>query len=108
MASTLVAEREKVRRAGIVRNVEEPVRPAAGPTLVERDRAEAHAFGAAAAQMPAMRFWTWEDIAASLRDAWRLRHEQLGDTHYDWRLSWPAVREGWLVAGGAFAPGAPR
>src|SRR5579884_3986342 len=57
--------------------------------------------------MPAMRVWTWEDVMPRVRDAWMAHHAQVCHAPYDWRLAWPAVREGWRKAGGAVAPLVP-
>jgi hypothetical protein len=69
--------------------------------LQERDRNAARAY--CAAFVPAFSWRTWEDVQALVRNGWATRHAQLGDARHDWRLSWPAVREGWQAAGGTFA-----
>jgi hypothetical protein len=54
--------------------------------------------------MPALQGWVWEHVMPGVRDAWQGHHAQHGDTRYDWRLTWPEVRDGWRDAGGRFAP----
>jgi hypothetical protein len=66
-----------------------------------RDRREALAYGAAFVPVFASR--TWEDVAELVRNGWASRQGQIGDARQDWRLSWPAVKEGWQAAGGEFA-----
>jgi hypothetical protein len=39
-----------------------------------------------------------------LRAGWASRHAEVCAYSHDWRLSWPAVEEGWRAAGGQFAP----
>ena len=67
-----------------------------------RDRAEALTYGAAF--VPVFSPRPWEDVAELVRNGWASRHGQVGDGREDWRLSWPAVRQGWQAAGGGFAP----
>lgn len=92
-------EMERVADAGHRLPHDAPARPL--PTDAG-DAREARAYGAAC--VPAFSSQTWEDIEGLVRSGWASRHAHLGDQRYDWRLSWPAVREGWKTAGGAFAP----
>jgi hypothetical protein len=71
----------------------------------EDDCREARAYGAAL--VPAFSAHTWEEIEPLVRDGSAIRHARVGEARYDWRLSWPAVREGWMTAGGAFAAPTP-
>jgi hypothetical protein len=68
----------------------------------ERDRREALAYGAAF--VPAFGSRTWDDVAELVRNGWASRYDQVSDARQDWRLTWPAAREGWQAAGGQFAP----
>ena len=95
-------EIERMADAGIQSPLDSPARSLPAH---EGDRREARAYGAAF--VPASSSHTWEDIQALVRNGWASRHAQVGDARYDWRLSWPEVREGWEAAGGAFAPPVP-
>ena len=79
-----------------------PGSPSGALAANEDERREARAYGAAL--VPAFSARPWEDIDALVRNGWAGRQTQIGDGRYDWRLSWPAVREGWETAGGRFAP----
>ena len=92
-------EIERMADAGIQSPLDSPARSLPAH---EGDRREARAYGAAF--VPASSSHTWEDIQALGRNGWASRHARVGDARYDWRLSWPAVREGWETAGGTFAP----
>jgi hypothetical protein len=102
-----VAEPMARQRTDVERMVDAGVQSPSGfpaPPLPgdERGRREARAYGAAL--VPVFRSHTWEDMQELARNGWASRHAQVGDARYDWRLSWPAVREGWEAAGGTFAP----
>jgi hypothetical protein len=73
----------------------------------QHDCGEAPAYGAAFVKTLGPGSLTWENIAPLIRAGWASRHDRSCDTRRDWRLSWPAVREGWREAGGAFEAAAP-
>jgi hypothetical protein len=73
----------------------------------QHDCVEARAYGAGFVKTLGLGSPTWEIIGPLLRNGWASRHAQSCDTRVDWRLSWPAVREGWREAGGAFEAAAP-
>jgi hypothetical protein len=62
---------------------------------------EARAYGAASAKAFGTGSPTWEDVSPSLRTGWAGRHQVACDPRHDWRLCWPAVKDGWADAGGA-------
>ncbi len=74
--------------------------PAQGIDLA-RDLREARCYGAVAARQPEWLGVPWEDLASLLSAGWASRHAALCGERHDWRLTLPAVREGWLEAGGA-------
>ena len=73
----------------------------------ERDRAEARAYGVAFVKALGPGSPTWETRGPLVGAGWASRHDQSCDPRHDWRLSWPAVRDGWRQAGGAFDPPPP-
>jgi hypothetical protein len=97
-------ERNGQAPVGVARDqaVESPVPPGE-----ERDCAEARAYGAAFAKALGPGSPTWEAMGPLVRHGWASRHDQVCDARHDWRLSWPAVRDGWREAGGAFDPPPP-
>jgi hypothetical protein len=62
---------------------------------------EARAYGAASAKAFGIGSPTWQDVSPSLRTGWEGRHQVACDPRHDWRLCWPAVKDGWVDAGGA-------
>jgi hypothetical protein len=93
----LLIEKPRMRQ---MEDVEQP--PNSNAETASRGRREAFSYGAAFVPVFASR--TWEAVAELVRNGWASRYDQVGDAREDWRLSWPAVREGWQAAGGAFAP----
>jgi hypothetical protein len=79
--------------------VEQP--PESSAPIGPSARTEAFAYGAAF--VPVFGSRTWEDVAELARNGWASRYDQVSDAREDWRLSWPAVKEGWQSAGGGFA-----
>ena len=65
-----------------------------------RDLAEARAYGARAASLPEWLDRSWEEVAPLLRAGWISRHAEICSRVHDWRLAFPAVRQGWKEAGG--------
>ena len=63
------------------------------------DLAAARAYGQQAAATPGLAERPWEDVAPLLRAGWPTHHAKLCPTpdRHDWRLSWPAVQEGWAL-----------
>jgi hypothetical protein len=68
------------------------------------DSQHACVYGAASAKAFGLGSRTWEDVAPLVRAGWAGRHEKACDPRHDWRLCWPAVKDGWADAGGAFDP----
>ena len=66
------------------------------------DCTEARAYGAAFVKILGRGSRTWEEVEPLIRNGWASRHNEVCDTRYDWRLSWPVVKHGWRGAGGAF------
>jgi hypothetical protein len=63
------------------------------------DLAAARAYGQRAATTPGLSDRAWEEVAPLLRAGWATYHAEVcprADRH-DWRLSWPAVQEGWTL-----------
>jgi hypothetical protein len=79
----------------------------AAPSTDQRDCAEARAYGAGFVKTLGPGSSTWETIGPLVRAGWASRHNQSCPPRDDWRLSWPAVRQGWHEAGGAFDPPPP-
>jgi hypothetical protein len=73
----------------------------------QHDCGEPLAYGAAFVKTLGPGSPTWENIGPLVRNGWASHHDQSCDSRMDWRLSWPAVREGWRDAGGAFEAAAP-
>jgi hypothetical protein len=82
--------------------IESPLGSSARSLPTDDDGREARAYGAGF--VPVFSSQMWEDIEGLVRSGWASRHAHVGDARYDWRLSWPAVRQGWESAGGTFAP----
>ena len=99
MAAVAVVERASTWPSQIA---EQPiVAPAAMPSNASDIRA-ARAYGERAARLAGFAGRPWQDIAPLLRAGWEARHAEIcpAEARHDWRLSWPAVREGWRAAGG--------
>jgi hypothetical protein len=71
---------------------------------IDRDRREVRAYAAGFVKALGPGGQTWENMAPLIRNGWAVRHDQVCVARHDWRLSWPAAREGWHEAGGAFDP----
>jgi hypothetical protein len=69
---------------------------------IERDRREVRAYAAGFVKTLGAGGQTWENMAPLIRNGWAVRHDQVCVARHDWRLSWPAARDGWREAGGAF------
>jgi hypothetical protein len=72
--------------------------------LADWDSTEARAYGAASVRAFGLGSPMWENAAPLVRAGWAGRHGMSCDPRHDWRLCWPAVKEGWADAGGAFDP----
>jgi hypothetical protein len=72
---------------------------------MDRDCHEVRAYAAGFVKILGPGGQTWENMAPLIRNGWAVRHDQMiCVARHDWRLSWPAAREGWRDAGGAFDP----
>jgi hypothetical protein len=63
---------------------------------------EARAYGAACAHAQGFVSRTWQEVEPLVRSGWASRHRQVCNVQLNWRITWPAVREGWRDAGGTF------
>ena len=63
------------------------------------DSQHACVYGAASAKAFGLGSRTWEDVAPLVRAGWAGRHEKACDPRHDWRLCWPAVKDGWVPVG---------
>jgi hypothetical protein len=90
------------------RETRDQVSTAAGPRdALERDCAEVRAYAAGFVKILGPVGQTWENMAPLMRNGWAVRHDEVCVRRHDWRLSWPAARDGWREAGGAFDPPPP-
>ena len=63
---------------------------------------EARTYGAACAHAQGFVLRRWQEVESLVRSGWASRHRQVCNAQLDWRLTWPAVREGWRDAEGTF------